>query len=76
MQLKNLEEISGILEKVEVHRKQGLVTLTFTFTQQIDLPVNICDKDILISSLGKKIAILRLDDEIKIKTIKNKDEGE
>ena len=70
MQLHNLEEISGKLEKVEIHKNQGIVTLTFTFTQKIDLPIDMCDKDILISSLGKKISILRLDDDVKIKNDK------
>jgi hypothetical protein len=33
-----------------------------------------CDKDILFSSLGKKIAILSLDDEFIIKTV-DEEEG-
>jgi hypothetical protein len=74
MQLRNLEEINGILSKIEFQKNEGIVCLTFTFKKKIDLPINASDKDFLISSLGKKIAIIRIDNDIKIKTIENEKE--
>jgi hypothetical protein len=70
LKLQRYEEIIGILDKIELNKNQGIVTLVFTFRQKIDLPINACDKDLLVSSLGKKIAILLLDDDIKIRTVK------
>ena len=70
MELQNYEEIIGILDKLELNKNQGVITLVFTFKKKIDLPINACDKDLLVSSLGKKIAVIRIDNDIKIKTIK------
>jgi len=72
LQLENFEEIIGILEEVEFQEKQGLVTLVFTFRKKIDLPISACDKDIPVRSIGKKIAIMRLDGDKKIRPVKNK----
>jgi len=70
VQLQNYEEIIGILEEVEFQEKQDIVTLVFTLKKNIDLPISACDKDILVSSIGKKIAILRFDGDIRIRTVK------
>ena len=75
MQLQNYEEIIGILDKIEFNKNQDMVTLVFTFQKRIDLPLNICDKEILISSLGKKIAVLQIDGDLKIRAVKNKKGG-
>ena len=72
MQLQNYEEIIGILDKIEFHQKQGLVTLVFTFQKRIDLPIKECDMKLLVNSLGKKIALLRIDGDLKIRVVKNK----
>ena len=71
MQLQNYEEIIGILDKLELNKNQDVITLVFTFKKKIDLPLDVCDKNLLVSSLGKKIAVLRIDNDIKIKTIEN-----
>ena len=71
-QLNNFEEIIGLLDKIEINKKHGLVTLVITFKRKIDIPIKACDKDILVSSLGKKIAIIRVDNNYKIRPIKNK----
>jgi len=73
LQLQNYEEIKGVLNKINFDKNQGIVTLEFTFKKKINLPINVCDKDILVSSLGKKIAVLRIDDDLKIRAI-NDDE--
>ena len=52
LQLQNYEEIIGILDKIELHKNQGVITLVFTFQKKIDLPLNACDKEILVSSLS------------------------
>ena len=70
MRLQNYEEIVGILNKVEFNKNQDVVTLVFTFQKKIDVPIDICDKEILVSHIGKKIAILHIDGDLKIRTIK------
>jgi hypothetical protein len=70
LQLQNYEEIIGILNKIEFNKNKDVVTLVFTFQKKIDLPINVCDKEILVSHIGKKIAILYIDGDFKIRTIK------
>lgn len=70
MRLQNYEEIVGILNKIEFNKNQDVVTLVFTFQKKIDLPLNECDKEILVSHLGKKIAVLYIDGDLKIRAAK------
>lgn len=70
MQIHNYEEIIGILNKVEFNKNQDAVTLVFTFQKKIDVPINVCDKEILVSHIGKKIAVLQIDGDFKFRTIK------
>ena len=75
MPLNDLGEIIGKLERIDVQEKLGIVTLEFTFTEKVDIPIDACDRDVLVSSLGKKICILRIDGSYKVKECSGKDDG-
>ena len=70
MRLQNYEEIVGILNKIEFNKNKDVVTLVFTFQKKIDVPLNVCDKEILASHIGKKIAVLHIDGDLKIRAAK------
>lgn len=70
LNLKNYEEIVGTLNKIEFHEKLGFVTLVFTIQEEINLPINACSKDILVSSIGNKIGILNIEGNYKIRILK------
>ena len=70
LNLENYEEIVGTLNKIEFHEKLGFVTLVFTFQEEINLPMNACSEDILVSSIGKKIGIINIQGNYKIRIMK------
>lgn len=70
LQLQNYEEIIGILNKIEYNKNQDVITLVFTVQKKIDVPISVCDKEILVSHIGKKIAVLHIDGDFKIRAIK------
>ena len=67
MQLQNYEEIIGILNKIKLDKNQDVVTLVFTYQKDIEIPVNAIDNRFLLYLVGKKIGILNIDSEYKIK---------
>ena len=70
LNLENYEEIVGTLNKIRFHEKHGFVTLVFTFQEEINLPMNACSKNILVNNIGKKIGIINIENNYKIRIVK------